>query len=98
MFFKTPAEPKPMWTDFSSPVYVDILAKVIRNTREMEDGDARAVVMSEMLPSFGDLWLPDAEGRRYTSEFRLLFVDQARTPTATDRRPWWRRWLTRFAE
>jgi hypothetical protein len=31
-----------------------------------------------MIPRLDQTWLPDAEGRRYTSEFRIVAVDQAR--------------------
>ena len=30
-----------------------------------------------MLPGLGETWLPDAEGRRYTSEFRFVALDVA---------------------
>jgi hypothetical protein len=51
---------------------VNILAKEIRRTAE---AGASTFTVSEMLPGLGELWLPDAAGQRYTSEFRLVAVD-----------------------
>jgi Lantibiotic dehydratase, N terminus len=67
VFLRTAEEIKPTYVDFDSPLYVDLAAKAIRA--------ASALTISEMLPGFDQLWLPDAEGRRYTSELRLVAVD-----------------------
>jgi len=75
VFVRTPEETKPMYVDFESPVYVDVAAKMIRG--------ASAVEIVEMVPSFGELWLADAPGSRYTSELRLAAVDP-RAWTAED--------------
>lgn len=32
------------------------------------------VSVTEMLPNLNQMWLPDTEDRRYTSEFRLVAV------------------------
>jgi hypothetical protein len=73
-FFKVPVEVKPCYVDFESPIYVEILVKMIRRmiASEHAGGD---VLFSEMLPGHGDLWLPDAQGNRYTSEFRFIAKD-----------------------
>jgi len=34
-------------------------------------------VFTEMLPDVEQSWLPDAEGRRYTCELRMVALDQA---------------------
>jgi hypothetical protein len=75
-FFRTPLEPKPLYVDFESPLYVDILAKAVR--RAAESGhEGREVSIVEMLPRPDEAWLPDAEGRRYVSELRIVAVDLA---------------------
>lgn len=73
MFLRVPYERKPLYLDFESPLAVDALAKVIRRGAE-EDPPAEAT-FSEMLPTPEQCWLTDAEGNRYTSEFRLAVVN-----------------------
>ncbi|MCA1621649.1 MAG: lantibiotic dehydratase family protein [Acidobacteria bacterium] len=73
VFAKSPVEIKPMYVDFDSPIYVDILAKVVRRTAEF-DIDEKLIAVSEMLPAHGGLWLADAAGEQYTSEFRIVAV------------------------
>ncbi|HEU0036705.1 MAG TPA: lantibiotic dehydratase [Kofleriaceae bacterium] len=67
VFVKIPEEQKPMYVDFDSPIYVEILAKALRK--------ASRVSLSEMLPSPHETWLADAAGGRYVCELRLLAVD-----------------------
>lgn len=67
VFLKIPEETKPLYVDLASPTFVELAAKMIRQ--------ATAVAISEMLPGPGELWLHDAEGRRYTSELRIVAVD-----------------------
>ena len=56
---------------------VDMFAKMVRQT--VEDGAAGLMIsVSEMIPRLDQTWLPDAEGQRYTSELRIVAVDQAR--------------------
>jgi hypothetical protein len=74
VFVKTPTEVKPFYVDFDSPIYVDIFAKVIRQASRHADADGR-ITLSEMLPTPDQAWLPDAEGRHYTSELRMTAVD-----------------------
>lgn len=71
-FVKSPAEVKPVYVDFASTIYVDMLAKLIRRTAE-ESGST--VTFTEMLPRTDQTWLPDADGHTYTSEFRVVAVD-----------------------
>jgi hypothetical protein len=76
-FVKVPSEIKPFYLDFDSPIYVDIFAKVVRQLA----GDSaiqKPVTLSEMLPAPDQLWLPDAEGRLYTCEFRMVAIDLAK--------------------
>jgi hypothetical protein len=73
VFVKTVVEIKPFYLDLASPVYVELLAKVIRRCVEQGQGE-EAVVVTEMLPGPGESWLPDAAGERYTSELRIVAV------------------------
>lgn len=74
MFVKASTEVKPFYLDLDSPVYVDIFAKVIRQASRPGGADGR-ITLSEMLPRPDQAWLPDAEGRHYTSELRMTAVD-----------------------
>jgi hypothetical protein len=74
VFAKTPVERKPFYIDFYSPIFVNILAKYIRRTQDQGSADDR-ITVTEMLPDPFQLWLPDAEGQRYTSEFRIVAID-----------------------
>ncbi len=73
VFLRVATEKKPTYVDFDSPVYVELFTKSVRAALE-SGGDPR-VRMSEMMPDLHQLWLPDAEGNRYTSEVRLVLVD-----------------------
>jgi hypothetical protein len=67
VFVKIPEEPKPVFVDFASPIFVDMFAKLARR--------ASSAVITEMLPGVEDTWIPDAEGNTYTSELRIVMVD-----------------------
>ncbi|MYS26091.1 lantibiotic dehydratase [Streptomyces sp. SID7804] len=79
VFVVSPAEPRPFYVDFDSPVYVTILAKAARRLARKDPG-ARLKV-SEMLPTPEQAWLTDADGHRYTSELRFVAVDLTVTGT-----------------
>lgn len=81
VFAKTPAEVKPFYVDFASPVYVNLLAKMVRRTAERHGPEAR-ITVSEMLPTADQTWLPDRDGRHYTSEFRIIAFDLSGHPHA----------------
>lgn len=72
-FYTVPVEDKPTFVDFSSLAYVNILAKAIRRSAPEPNG---LLTLTEMLPDQSQLWLRDAAGGHYTSEFRILTVDQ----------------------
>ena len=73
-FVKVPIEVKPFYVDFASPIYVDILSKFVR--RMNEEGERGALLsVTEMLPQPHETWLCDAQGNRYTSEFRCVAVE-----------------------
>jgi hypothetical protein len=72
VFYRVPVELKPTAVDFRSIVLVNVLAKHIRRTEAA--GHAEYAV-TEMLPDPGQLWLTDREGRRYSSELRIVAYD-----------------------
>lgn len=74
MFVKVPVEVKPFYVDLSSPVYVEILCKMVRRLQASSLAE-KEVTFSEMLPQVTDAWLPDRAGEKYTSEFRIAIVD-----------------------
>jgi hypothetical protein len=70
VFAKIDVEPKPIFVDFDAPVLIDAWIRQLRR--------GTSVVLTEMLPDLGSLWLTDAEGERYTSELRVVAVDPVR--------------------
>ncbi|HEY2496261.1 MAG TPA: lantibiotic dehydratase [Candidatus Angelobacter sp.] len=66
VFVKSPAERKPWFLDFDSPMltaaFISLMKKVTGNA---------SVRLTEMLPDLDHLWLTDSDGRRFTSELRL---------------------------
>ncbi|WP_414939090.1 hypothetical protein [Amycolatopsis sp. cmx-11-51] len=74
VFAVSSAEPRPLYVDFDSPVYVQILAKAIRRLTR-KDPDA-TLTLTEMLPTPEQTWLADGHGDTYTAELRLVAVDQ----------------------
>ncbi|HEU4733131.1 MAG TPA: lantibiotic dehydratase [Kofleriaceae bacterium] len=77
VFVKTPEEVKPVYVDFDSTIYVEMLAKQLRG--------ASAAALSEMLPATEDAWIVDAAGERYTGELRIAAVDpEPWRPAAVD--------------
>jgi hypothetical protein len=76
-FVKVTGEVKPFFVDFDSVISVNILAKSLRRLQERSPGGPDIFVQfSEMLPSAESLWLTDSAGSRYTSELRIVAVDQ----------------------
>jgi hypothetical protein len=73
-FMKVHVETKPCFIDFDSPIYVEILCKMARRVLASDEPE-KPVVISEMVPGPDQLWLPDAEGQKYTSEMRLVVLD-----------------------
>lgn len=73
VFAKTPPELKPFYLDFESPALVEIFTKAVRKSAGSEE--EWTVSLSEMLPAHDQLWLPDAEGNRYSCELRTVALD-----------------------
>jgi hypothetical protein len=78
VFVKSNAAEKPIYVDFTSPIYVNVLAKMVRRTNADERLQDKTITVVEMLPAHDGLWLADHEGNRYTSEFRFTWVDDRR--------------------
>ncbi|HKR15464.1 MAG TPA: lantibiotic dehydratase [Pyrinomonadaceae bacterium] len=74
VFVKVPVESKPFYIDLESPVYVNVLSRMVRRTLESE-GEKGVVKLTEMMPGVEQVWLPDAAGNRYTSELRVVALD-----------------------
>jgi hypothetical protein len=62
-----PREPKPVYVDLFSPLYVDSFIRMLR--------DAPHVDVTEMLPSIDETWLVDAANTSYCSELRIALTD-----------------------
>jgi Lantibiotic dehydratase, N terminus len=75
VFYSAPSESKPIFVDFTSPVLVDVLGRVIRGSADA--ADSAMLTVTEMLPDVGQSWLRDLNGSVYTSELRLVVVDPA---------------------
>lgn len=67
VFAKVPNELKPFLVDFDSSVLVEILCRRLKKAESLQ--------LTEMLPDREDCWVEDAEGRRFTSELRIVAVD-----------------------
>jgi hypothetical protein len=72
VFYRVPVELKPTAADFRSIVLVNLFAKHIRQTQAA--GHTQYTV-TEMLPDPDQLWLTDRQGRRYSSELRIIACD-----------------------
>lgn len=73
-FAKLPVEVKPIYVDFDSLIYVEMLTKLIRRTLASDHAD-EPITVTEMLPRPDELWLRDHEGHQYTSELRIVAHD-----------------------
>ncbi|GAB3143121.1 hypothetical protein GCM10027290_18980 [Micromonospora sonneratiae] len=74
VYLKVGTETKPCYADLTSPFYASNLCSMLRSARR-DAGDDVSVVLSEMLPTPDQAWVPDAEGRRYFSELRMQIFD-----------------------
>jgi hypothetical protein len=70
VFVKSPLERKPVFVDLESPLYCNLLSKLVRSWQRSESIAPFTVV--EMLPGPLDTWLVDAQGNHYTSELRIV--------------------------
>ena len=83
VFVKMRTEHKPIYVDFSSPVFVEVFA---RPTKAVQRSDPSSVItITEMLPTPSGAWLTDSAGRSYTCELRLVAVDLGATHAPSTR-------------
>jgi len=73
-FVRISTETKPVYVDFTSPLYVASLGTMLRAAQEARGGDT-AVTISEMLPTPDLTWVADRDGQRYFGELRLHLTD-----------------------
>ena len=82
-FVKISTEVKPIYVDFTSPLYVASLCTMLRAALE-SGGPATAVTLSEMLPTPDQTWVPDSQGRTYFGELRIHLTDPELAQTLVD--------------
>ncbi|MFD8386582.1 lantibiotic dehydratase [Streptomyces sp. NPDC059679] len=78
VFWRTAAAAKPVYLDLNSPLFVNNFLAAVRRARSLADS---TVEITEMHPDPFHVWLPDAQGRLYTSELRLVVADRGGAPT-----------------
>ncbi|MDH6461929.1 surfactin synthase thioesterase subunit [Micromonospora sp. A200] len=74
VYVKLGTEVKPCFVDLSSPAFVTMFCAMVRAART-DGGDEVSLLVSEMLPTPDQAWVPDGTGRRCFSELRLQIVD-----------------------
>ncbi|HEX6344830.1 lantibiotic dehydratase [Umezawaea sp.] len=72
-FYRVRGERKPIFLDFTSGPLVDRFAKAVRQAGGLPRPEP--VTVAEMLPDLSQNWLEDATGAGYTSELRMVLVD-----------------------
>jgi len=87
VFVKTDFETKPIYVDFASPLFINVLAKLTRQTQKAcleaeHNPDDLLITLTEMYPTPDLAWLPDAVGQHYTSELRMVALDPMRVPSS----------------
>ncbi|MFU8874622.1 thioesterase domain-containing protein [Micromonospora sp. SL4-19] len=74
VYVKLGTETKPCFVDLGSPAFANMFCAMVRAAR-VDGGDGVSLMVSEMLPTPDQAWVPDVAGRRYFSELRLHIVD-----------------------
>jgi hypothetical protein len=82
-FVKVATETKPMYVDFTSPLYVSTLCATLRAASKTRKGDV-PLTISEMLPEPAEAWVPGHDGEGYFGELRCHIVDPLPGAAATD--------------
>ncbi|HEX6869719.1 MAG TPA: hypothetical protein VF163_01365 [Micromonosporaceae bacterium] len=83
VFARTKAATKPVLVDRDAPVSLRNLARSLRQAAGTHPQSWIDLV--EMLPGPDELWLTDAQGERYTSELRIVAVDERQQPAELGR-------------
>jgi hypothetical protein len=77
VFLRFTGERKPLYADLASLASADLMARSIRRMRRSADDPAvtdATVTVTEMLPAPEQMWLTDADSRRYSTELRMVAV------------------------
>jgi hypothetical protein len=74
VYVKAAIEVKPLYVDLESPLFVRMLARLVRRMKEDVAGET-TITVTEMLPGLEQLWLPGPDGELYTSELRIVARD-----------------------
>ncbi|GAB3183378.1 surfactin synthase thioesterase subunit [Micromonospora palomenae] len=74
VYVKLGTETKPCFVDLSSTAFANMFCAMVRAART-DGGDSVSLLVSEMLPTPDQAWVPDAAGHRCFSELRLQIVD-----------------------
>ncbi len=82
VFLRVDTELKPIYVDFSCPVFVELLVRAVRAALDAQPHPR--VRLAEMLPDLHQTWLPDADGQRYACELRIVITDRRGYPESTD--------------
>ncbi|GAB7105779.1 hypothetical protein JCM4814A_40930 [Streptomyces phaeofaciens JCM 4814] len=69
-FWRTARAQKPLYLDLHSPLLTHVLVHTLA-----EGKPRQSLTFTEMLPTPDELWLPDGEDKRYTSELRITVSD-----------------------
>lgn len=78
VFVGIATETKPVYADLTSPLHIRALSTMLRSGLRSAGPDT-PVTISEMSPTPEESWVPDAEGRVYASELRIVAVDPRRS-------------------
>ncbi|MEU5538483.1 lantibiotic dehydratase [Streptomyces sp. NPDC020362] len=73
-FVKIATEAKPLYVDFTSPLYVSALCASLRAALKRQNGDV-ALTVTEMLPDPAEAWVPGPDGEGYFGELRFHITD-----------------------
>ncbi|CAL9575730.1 hypothetical protein SUDANB95_04891 [Actinosynnema sp. ALI-1.44] len=79
VFVRTPAEPKPFFVDLGAPLLVRNMVRAVRLAAQLPPGRSTVDVV-ELSPDADELWVRDLAGAVYTSELRVVAVDEGRSP------------------
>jgi hypothetical protein len=75
VFLRFTGERKPIYADLTSLASIDLISRSLRRSRR-NAGAGATVTVIEMLPTPDQAWLTDAQGLRYSAEFRMVAVDR----------------------
>jgi len=75
VFCRFTGEAKPIYADLTSLASIDLISRSLRRAHRKAGAEATVTVV-EMLPAPDQVWFTDTRGLRYTTELRMVAVDQ----------------------